>query len=170
MVFSTDLWASVLLPNGTVARSKLSDVTTKLPAKLRRPDWRTRLIIENGDPLPASAASQEALRSAVEKAMSWNNQLIKGEASSARAIAESEGVSERYIGRIFRLAWLAPDIVRVIRADEAPETLTLARIQKGYPLSWAQQRTVLLGRQALITVPGFADWGLSAVVLLFRNR
>ena len=61
-------------------------------------------------------------------------------------LAEREGVSERYIGRILHLAWLAPDIVRVIQSGEAPETLTLARLKKGYPLAWAQQRAVLLGR------------------------
>jgi hypothetical protein len=78
--------------------------------------------------------------------MSWNDQLIKREIASARAIAEREGVSERYIGRILLLAWLAPDIVRVIQSGEAPETLTLARLKKGYSLAWPQQRTVLLGR------------------------
>ena len=145
IVFWASRWASVLLPNAPDANSALSDVTENLPAKLRRSGRETRLVIENDDPPPASAASQEALRSAVEKAMSWNDQLIKGEVASARAIAEREGVSERYIGRILHLAWLAPDIVRVIRAGEAPETLTLARLQKGYPLAWAQQRAVLLG-------------------------
>jgi site-specific DNA recombinase len=146
IVFSTDRWASVLLPNAPDARIKLSDVTMRLPAKLRRSGRETRLVIENSDPLPASAASREALRSAVEKAMRWNDQLIKGDVTSARAIAEREDVSERYIWRILHLALLAPDIVRVVQSGEAPETLTLARLKKGYPLAWAQQRAVLLGR------------------------
>jgi len=78
--------------------------------------------------------------------MSWSDQLIKGEVASVRATAQPEIVSERYIGRILRLARLAPDIVRVIQSGEAPETLTLTRLRKGCQLCWAQQLAVLLGR------------------------
>jgi len=41
----------------------------------------------------------------------WLEQLLTGQVSSLRAIAKSEGKSERYVGRVIRAAFLAPDLL-----------------------------------------------------------
>jgi site-specific DNA recombinase len=65
---------------------------------------------------------------------------------SVRPISERENVSERYVARMLRLAWLAPDIVRKVTQGDVPNTLTLRRLQQGYPLDWAQQQSALLAQ------------------------
>ena len=51
----------------------------------------------------------------------------------------------RYVGRLIRLAFLAPDIVESIVEGRQPTTLTAEALTRhiALPLSWRSQRTVL---------------------------
>jgi hypothetical protein len=52
-------------------------------------------------------------------------------------------VTERYVGRIIRLAFLAPDIVEAILDGYQPADLELERLMKGVPIGWNEQRRAL---------------------------
>ncbi len=55
-------------------------------------------------------------------------------------LAEALDVDRSYVGRIMRLALLAPDIVEaIVRGDES-SGLSLERLAKGLPMLWAEQR------------------------------
>ena len=61
-------------------------------------------------------------------------------------IAAREGLAVRYVGRLIRLAFLAPEIVESIVEGRQPPTLTaealiLRRIE--LLLSWCSQKTAL---------------------------
>ena len=49
-------------------------------------------------------------------------------------------MTERYVSRIMRLAFLAPDIVEAILGGYQPTDLELERLLKGIPISWDAQR------------------------------
>ncbi|MCH8998147.1 MAG: hypothetical protein IID48_07745 [Proteobacteria bacterium] len=51
-------------------------------------------------------------------------------------------MTERYVSRILRLAFLAPDIVEAILDGYQPIDLELERLLKGIPVSWDEQRRV----------------------------
>ena len=68
---------------------------------------------------------------------------MKGEVASTNALARREGVNHRHIARMLSLAWLAPDIMEAIARGDIPSTLSLARLKKGFPLDWREQRKVL---------------------------
>ena len=76
----------------------------------------------------------------VVRAHKWKEKLFSGEALSVRAIAEEEGLTERPVARILRLAFLAPDIVEAILEGRQPSDLELQRLLQGLPLTWAEQR------------------------------
>jgi site-specific DNA recombinase len=50
----------------------------------------------------------------IARAHDWWQRLLSGEADSIRELAAAEGVSRAYMGRVLRLAFLAPDIVEAI--------------------------------------------------------
>ncbi len=52
-------------------------------------------------------------------------------------------MTERYVSRIMRLAFLAPDIVEAILDAYQPVDLELERLLKGIPTSWDAQRRAL---------------------------
>jgi len=61
------------------------------------------------------------------------------------AIAAREGLAARYVGRLIRLAFLAPEIVESIVEGRQPITLTAEALTRRIelPLSWCSQRTAL---------------------------
>ena len=52
-------------------------------------------------------------------------------------------VDRSYVGRIIRLALLAPDIVEAIVAGREPSGLSLERLVKGMPVVWEEQRNFI---------------------------
>ncbi len=76
------------------------------------------------------------------RAHSWKQQLFSGDAPTIKAIAEDEGVNERYVARIRRLAFLAPDIIEAILDGRQPADLDLDRVLNNIPLAWMDRRRV----------------------------
>jgi hypothetical protein len=74
--------------------------------------------------IPADHARQPkvdiALLKAVSRARRWFDHLTSGRAASLAAIATQEGISVRYVGRLIRLAFLAPPIVELIARGRQP--------------------------------------------------
>jgi hypothetical protein len=77
---------------------------------------------------------------ALARAHGWKHKLASGQAPSIRAIADAEGLTERYVSRILRLAFLAPDITESIFDGHQPADFELERLLRGIPLAWADQR------------------------------
>jgi hypothetical protein len=77
------------------------------------------------------------------KALEWNEALMCGAVSSMNTLAKREGVTQRYIANLVKLAWLAPDIMQAITRADIPSCVSLDRLKKGFPLDWDQQWKVL---------------------------
>ena len=116
--------------------------STSLPASSAS-GMETKLIIANSAPPDVHGKTRQALQSALARALDWNQKLISGEVSSMAALAKREGVTQRYIGHLLKLAYLAPDIMTAIIKGLIPYDLTLPRLKKGLPLNWVEQRKTL---------------------------
>jgi hypothetical protein len=60
-----------------------------------------------------------------------------------RSLARDAGLTERYVGKVFRCAFLAPDIVEAILAGRQPHELNFDKLCQKIPVSWVQQREQL---------------------------
>jgi hypothetical protein len=109
------------------------------PMTVRRRGVEMRLVIE-GNRAPAPRADS-ALLKAVARAHHWSDELLSGRAPSIAKVAEREGVSARYIRRLMRLAFLAPEIVEAIAAGHQPPELTAEVLAEriDLPLLWTAQ-------------------------------
>lgn len=65
---------------------------------------------------------------------------MSGEAESFEALIRRDKLNPRQTHRPRKLAFLAPDIVDRIIASDVPETLTLERLKKDFPMDWRTQR------------------------------
>ena len=63
--------------------------------------------------------------------------------SSMNKLAKREGVTQRYIAHLLKLAYLAPDTIEAITRGDIPSSISLDRLKKGFPLDWEEQRKVL---------------------------
>ena len=71
--------------------------------------------------------------------------LANGRARSLVEISKAEGVSDRYVGHLIPLAFLAPDIVAEILSGTQPVDLTTETLTKriNLPPDWAGQMALL---------------------------
>jgi hypothetical protein len=60
-------------------------------------------------------------------------------------IAEA-GTEKSYASRVLPLALLAPDLVEAILGGWVDQRLMLERLERPLPVSWEEQRQLLLGR------------------------
>ena len=113
------------------------------PMTVRRRGVEMRLVIK-GNGAPARRADS-ALLKAVARARQWSEDLLAGHAQSVAEIAERERVGSRYVRRLLRLAFLAPEIVEAIAAGDQPPELTAEVLAEriDLPLLWtAQEKAV----------------------------
>ena len=89
----------------------------------------------------ARAAQHDArLIKAIARSFVWYERLVSGEVDSLRVIAKALQVNERYVGRVLRFAFLAPDIVSAILEGRQSPQLGVEKLRFGPPLLWAEQR------------------------------
>jgi site-specific DNA recombinase len=139
---------SIKLPIADTEKSQaqLSDavaITRSFPMQLKRRGVELRLVV--GDHNRSAATVDLPLLKAVARAHRWFDELSTGKASSLAEIAAREGLAVRYVGRVIRLAFLAPDIVESIVEGRQPTSLTAEAVirHSEIPLEWHSQKTAL---------------------------
>ena len=116
-------------------------LTLSIHARLRRAGLGTKMIIDG-------ARSDEPDRNLIKlliKAHELRDGLLNGDGTSITELAKREALTGSYVTRLFRLTFLAPDIVKDILDGRHPPTLNAARLLKDsrLPLDWDEQRAAL---------------------------
>jgi site-specific DNA recombinase len=137
-----DILLEDILPKEDMLNFTDDEYRVKVPVKLKRCGIETKLIIADDDSPQAHHRTVQAIQQAMTKALNWNQALISGKAASKAALARTEGISQRYITQIIKLAYLAPDIIGAIIKGNIPATLTLVRLKEDIPLDWNEQRSL----------------------------
>jgi len=83
---------------------------------------------------------KEPLINALIRAFAWKEAIDNGVYQSIREISKKEKISESFVSRIYRLTFLAPDIIEAILDGKQPKTLTLTECTKPFPIEWEAQR------------------------------
>jgi hypothetical protein len=90
---------------------------------------------------PARKPSRdETLVKALVRAHPGRRRIESGQAKSIADLAEQEGVTDAYVGRLLPLTCLAPEIVEAILDGRQPKGLRLAEILGSGPIAWDEQR------------------------------
>ncbi len=142
LVRGTDIPSTMLAPTrGQEDQDDLLQVS--ISVRLTRCGGGIRLIVPGESGGERTATPNAVLIKAVARAHVWYERLLSGEATSLRAIAREHGVIPRYVRRILRCAFLAPDLVEAILQGRQPPELTLDRLCNNLPLDWGAQREAL---------------------------
>ena len=101
-------------------------VVIRIPMQLKSRRGRKEIIVPEGLPGAGSkAAAQEPLLTALARAFHWQELIDSGRYASVTELASALGVDRSYVGRVMRLALLAPDIVEAIVLGREPSGLSL---------------------------------------------
>ncbi len=134
-----------LHPKGASDDELAETVTLSIPARFKRSGMESLMVIEGQRGKRPNQKPDRSLIRLLVNAMDFRDRIMKGHGNSIREIAEQAEVSPSYFTRVFRLAYLAPDIVQAILNGEHPPSLTAAKLTASsrLPLTWPQQRELL---------------------------
>ena len=113
--------------------------------EIRRRGVETRLVLSTDSTAPNGGAADPALVKSLVRARAWFSELAEGRARSLEELGRREEVSDRFVGALVPLAFLAPDIVAKILSGTQPVELTTTSLMTRVelPLAWADQRALL---------------------------
>jgi site-specific DNA recombinase len=114
--------------------------TLTIPIGLYRTGHDLRLVINSGAKENEAGKRDVALIRLVARGRRWYEQLTSGDMPSLRAIANAEGLAERYVARVLAGSLLAPDLIDKIVQGWQPVHFTVESLRRSPPLEWDEQR------------------------------
>jgi hypothetical protein len=116
-------------------------VTVRIPLKIRKRGGRKLVVAPDGADIwaPPRRRIDNAMVKALARAFRWREMLENGTHATIAEIAAAEKINESYVGRVLRLALLAPDIVEAILDGRQPSAVTLAALMRPFPVGWREQ-------------------------------
>jgi site-specific DNA recombinase len=114
-------------------------ISLTIEAKRKRYGGEVHLVVAS-DSNDAVRNPKSSLIKAIARAHGWYEKVVHGDAPDVRSLARRAGLTERYVGKVFGCAFLAPDIVESILEGRQPADLNFEKLCERAPLSWAEQR------------------------------
>ncbi|ADL01307.1 recombinase family protein [Brevundimonas subvibrioides] len=119
---------------------------TEIKVRLVRRGGTMVAVGPQGSAAVASSRIDRAMTTALIRAESWKRRLLAGEVENLNVIADAEGVSDAFVRRMIRPAFLAPDLKAEILDGRQPVGLTLEAVTRSdLPLDWVEQRRLYAG-------------------------
>ncbi len=120
-------------------------IIISVPARLQRRGKQMRLVL--GEVRSSTRTPDPEMTTLLGDANRWFDDLRTGRSPTIAAIARRHHQQVSHVSRTLSLAFLAPDIARMIMDGKQPLSLTPERLKaaRPLPLDWNQQRQLLLG-------------------------
>jgi hypothetical protein len=110
-----------------------------IPLTIRKRNGRPKILPPDDVDLRESRAQNPYVLRAVARAWSWRRQLESGTASTIQDIAAAEKVSDRFVGRMMRLAYLSPEVLEDLIIRRMPPALSINDLMTVAGLPWFEQ-------------------------------
>jgi len=115
-----------------------------IPLTIRKRNGRPK-IVPPADIVPDTGGVDPHVLKAIAKAWSWKRKLESGAAATIQDIAEAEGVSDRYVGRMLRLAYLAPAVLDKLLISRVPPGVSIKDMAAAAEFRWVEQDDAVFG-------------------------
>lgn len=110
-----------------------------IPLTIRKRNGRPKILPPDDVDARNSWAQDPHVLRAIARAWSWRRQLETGAASTIQDIAAAEKVSDRFVGRMIRLAYLSPNVLETLVITRKPPALSLNDLMAVAELPWFEQ-------------------------------
>lgn len=110
-----------------------------IPLTLKKRNGRPRIVAPAEEEATGERVQDPHVLRALGRAWSWRRRLESGAAATLHDIALAEDVSDRYVGRMIRLAYLAPDVLEQIVVARRPISVSISELTEIARLPWSQQ-------------------------------
>ncbi len=117
-----------------------------IPLARRKRNGRPR-IVPPADIVPDTGGVDPHVLKAIARAWSWRRKLESGDAATIQDIARDQDISDRYVGRMLRLAWLAPAVLEKLLIGRTAPAVSIKDMAMAAELPWAEQGVAVFGGQ-----------------------
>ncbi|MCA6347207.1 hypothetical protein [Phenylobacterium sp.] len=118
-----------------------------IPLAIRKRNGRPK-IVPPSDMAPETGGVDPHILKAIAKAWSWRRKLESGAVATMSDIAEAEGVTPPYVGRMLKLAYLAPAVLEKLLIARIAPTVSVKDLAALAELPWAEQAGAVFGRHS----------------------
>lgn len=116
-----------------------------IPLTIRRINGRPRVLPPESMTARGARAQDPHILKALGRAWAWRRKLESGEMATAGEIAKAEGVTDRFVSRTMRLAYLSPEVLERILVEREPPAATWNDLVKAASAPWSQQQELVIG-------------------------
>lgn len=110
-----------------------------IPLELRRRGGRPRILPPKDVEAAMNRGQDPHLLRAIGRAWGWRQRLARGDVATLADLAAEVGLSDRYVSRLLRLAWLAPEVLERLVVHREPSTISIYDLCFVASLPWEDQ-------------------------------
>jgi hypothetical protein len=110
---------------------------------VKRRNGRPRILPPDDGPAGELGDQQPHLLRAIVRAWLWRRMLERGEITTIHDIAAAANVSDRFISRRLRLAYLSPAVLEKLLLHRRPPAVSINDLAAAAELPWAEQQSVV---------------------------
>ncbi len=116
------------------------NIEVSIPVRLKYDGHKTVIVQPDKLPDTLEPGQMTSLQKALVQGFQYRDALESGQVRSVSELARKEGQERAFLFRALSLVNLAPDIIGAIVSGMEPPSLTLARLRRGIPEDWSEQR------------------------------
>ncbi|RBW51620.1 hypothetical protein DS909_18705 [Phaeobacter gallaeciensis] len=110
-----------------------------IPLTLRNRGGRPRILPAKEIEVAMERGQDARLLRAIGRAWDWRRRLERGDVTTIADLAREEGISDRYVSRVIRLAWLSPSVLERLVLRREPTVLSIFDLCGVAELPWVEQ-------------------------------
>lgn len=119
--------------------SASNTIRVVIPLTIRKRNGRPRILPPEDIAMRDDRAQDPHVLRAIARAWKWRRQVESGAVSVIQEIATAEKVSDRFVSRMMRLAYLSPDVLQALVVRRVPPALSLADLIVIAGRPWVEQ-------------------------------
>lgn len=116
-----------------------------IPLTIRKKNGRPKILPPEDAGMADGRSQDPHVLRAIARAWSWRRQLETGAASTIQDIAAADKVSDRFVSRMMRLAYLSPEVLEHLVIRRRPPALSLSDLAAVAERPWAEQMGAVFG-------------------------
>jgi hypothetical protein len=121
------------------------NIRVVIPLSVRRRNGRPKVLPpENADERQWRVQDPHILK-ALGRAWAWRRKLESGEMTTVGDIAKAEKVTDRFVSRMMRLAYLSPDVLERLLIRREPPAVTVNDLIGVTYVPWGEQAGRVFG-------------------------
>lgn len=125
------------------------NIRVVIPLTIRRRNGRPKILPPENITTQQARAQDPHILKALGRAWAWRRRLESGEVATAGDLAKLEGVTERFVSRTMRLAFLSPDALESLLLMRQPPAVSWYDLVSVASAPWRKQPERIFGHRSL---------------------